>query len=169
MSGAIRVEHIRDGSTISEQIELKGMIRLEQSGVKASGGKTRQIRAEQEHHGEIEEPCKNRKEKYGEKIIAESDKNSVEQSRARSAVQNNAEQGDDPIGEGRQKMVVKYTVQWKIMRWGPQQIYWRITIEVRWRCRIIRMSDKVSGEDRGGQAWRRRCGTTGMDTVAEDI
>ena len=37
MSGAISVEHIRDGSRISEQKNLKGMILLEQSGVKASG------------------------------------------------------------------------------------------------------------------------------------
>ena len=39
MSGSIRVEHIRDGYIRSEQTELRGMIRLEQSGVKASGEK----------------------------------------------------------------------------------------------------------------------------------
>ena len=32
-------EHIRDGASRSEHIDLKGMIRLEQSGVKASGEK----------------------------------------------------------------------------------------------------------------------------------
>ena len=37
MRVAIIVEHIRYGSSISEQTELRGMIRLEQSGVKASG------------------------------------------------------------------------------------------------------------------------------------
>ena len=40
MSGAIRVEHIRDGKSRSEQTELMGIIRLEQSGVKASGEKS---------------------------------------------------------------------------------------------------------------------------------
>ena len=52
MSRAIRVEHIRDGASISQQTELSEMFRLEQSGVKASGEKTRQIGSEQEHHGE---------------------------------------------------------------------------------------------------------------------
>ena len=37
MSGAIIVEHIRDGKSRYEQTELRGMIRLEQSRVKASG------------------------------------------------------------------------------------------------------------------------------------
>ena len=40
-------------------------------------------------------------------------------------------------------------------------------MEVRWRCRIIEMENKVSGKYSGGQAWRRRYGTTGMDTAAE--
>ena len=57
MSGSIRVEYIIDGSGRSEQTELIGMIRLEQSGVKAIGGETQQIGAEQEHHVEREEPC----------------------------------------------------------------------------------------------------------------
>ena len=39
MSGAIRVEHIRDGTSRSEHTELRGMIRLDQSGVKESGEK----------------------------------------------------------------------------------------------------------------------------------
>ena len=39
MSRAIRVENIRDGANRSDNKELKGMIRLEQSGVKASGEK----------------------------------------------------------------------------------------------------------------------------------
>ena len=37
MIRAIRVEHIRDGASRSEQTELRGMIRLDQSGVKARG------------------------------------------------------------------------------------------------------------------------------------
>ena len=60
MSEAIRVENIRDGASRSEQIELREMIRLEQSGVKASGERTRQIGAEQEHNGEREDPCQKR-------------------------------------------------------------------------------------------------------------
>ena len=39
MRGAIRVEQIRDGASRSEHTELRGIIRLEQSGVKASGEK----------------------------------------------------------------------------------------------------------------------------------
>ena len=39
MSGTIRVEHIRDGSSRSEHTEMRGVIRLEQSAVKASGEK----------------------------------------------------------------------------------------------------------------------------------
>ena len=39
MSGAIRVEYIRGGTRRSEQTELMGIIRLEQSRVKASGEK----------------------------------------------------------------------------------------------------------------------------------
>ena len=35
-SGAIRVDHIRNGAIRLDQIYLKGVIRLEQSGVKAS-------------------------------------------------------------------------------------------------------------------------------------
>ena len=54
MSGTIRVEHIIYGASISEQIELTGMIRLEQIGVKANREKMQQIEADQEHHGERE-------------------------------------------------------------------------------------------------------------------
>ena len=39
MRGAIRVEKIRDGVSRSEQTELIGTIRLEQSGVDSSGRK----------------------------------------------------------------------------------------------------------------------------------
>ena len=46
MNGAIRVENIRDGAIRSDQKELREMIILDQSGVKASGGKTRHIGAE---------------------------------------------------------------------------------------------------------------------------
>ena len=55
------------------------MIILDQNRVKASGEKSRQIRAEREHHGEREEPFQNRKEKRSEKIIGESEESSVEQ------------------------------------------------------------------------------------------
>ena len=119
MSGAIVVEHIRDGASRSYQKELMGMIRLDQSGVKASGEKTRQIGAEQGYHGESEEPCQNRKENCSEKIIAESDKSSVDQSGERSVVQNEIEQGEYSIGEGRQTTAAKYTERWKIIRYGP--------------------------------------------------
>ena len=95
---------------------MREMIRLEQNGVKASGEKTWQIGAEQEHHGEREEPCQNRKEKRSEKIRAESEKSIVEQIRESSVVQNDADQGEYMIGEGRQTTTEKYTEQWKIMR-----------------------------------------------------
>ena len=50
-----------------------------------------QIRAEQEHHGEREEPCQKTKEKRSDKIRADSEKISSEQSGSSSVVQNNAE------------------------------------------------------------------------------
>ena len=54
---------------------------MEQSGVKASGEETWQIGAEREHRGDREDLCQKRKEKYSEKIRAEIDKSSVDQSR----------------------------------------------------------------------------------------
>ena len=42
-------------------------------------------------------------------------------------------------------------------------------MEVRWRCGIMVMTDKVSGKDRGRQAQWRRCGTTGMDKAVEEM
>ena len=42
-------------------------------------------------------------------------------------------------------------------------------MELRWRCRIIGMADKVSGEDSVRRAWWRRCRTTGMDMAAEEM
>ena len=93
MSGLIRVEHMRDGEIRLEQTELRGMIRLEQSGVKASGEKTRMIGAEREHHGEREEPCQDRKEKCSENIRSKIKKSSVDQSGTSSVVQKNAEWG----------------------------------------------------------------------------
>ena len=62
MIEAIRVEQIRDEESRSEQTDMRGMIRLEQIQVKASGEKTCQIGAEQEHHGESQEPFQKRKE-----------------------------------------------------------------------------------------------------------
>ena len=61
MSGEIIVEQIRYIASRFEHTELRGIIVLEQSGVKASGEKTRQIGAEQEHYREREEACQNRK------------------------------------------------------------------------------------------------------------
>ena len=73
MSRAIRVEQIRDGAIRLDNTDLRGMIRLDQSGVKASGEKTLQIRAEREYHGEREDTCQNRREKRSEKIRSESE------------------------------------------------------------------------------------------------
>ena len=42
-------------------------------------------------------------------------------------------------------------------------------MEVRWRCSIIGMADKVGSEDSGGLARCQRCGTTGMDTAADEM
>ena len=80
------VEQPRYGESISDQTELMGMIRLEQSGMKASGGKTWQIGADRENHGEREKTCQKRKEKCSELIRAESEKSSVDQIRASSVV-----------------------------------------------------------------------------------
>ena len=75
----------------------------------------RQIGPEREHHREREEPCQKIKEKYSERIRVEIEKSSVEQSVISSAIQNNTEQGEYPIREGRQTMATKYTERWKIM------------------------------------------------------
>ena len=56
------------------------------------------------------------KKNYSEKIRAEIEKSSLELSRARSLVQNDADQGEDPTREGRQTTAAKYTEQWKIMQ-----------------------------------------------------
>ena len=60
--------------------------------------KTWQIGEEQEHQGEIEELCQNRKEKCSDNIRAESERSSVEQIKASSLVQKNAELGEYPTG-----------------------------------------------------------------------
>ena len=75
-----------------------------------------QIGAEQEHHGEREEQCQKRKEKCSENIRADSEKISVDQSRERSVVQNNADRGEDTNVEGRKTATVKYTERWNIIR-----------------------------------------------------
>ena len=51
-----------------------------------------------------------------EKIRAESEKISVDQSGSIIVVHNAAERGEDPTGEGRQTTLAKYMEQWKIMR-----------------------------------------------------
>ena len=70
---------------------------------------------DRENHEEREEPFQNRKEKGSEKIIAESEKISADPSGLSSVVQNNAEQGEYPIREGRQITAVKNTERWMIM------------------------------------------------------
>ena len=42
-------------------------------------------------------------------------------------------------------------------------------MEARWRCGIMGMADKFRGEDSGGRKRWRRCGTTWMDTAAEEM
>ena len=42
-------------------------------------------------------------------------------------------------------------------------------MEVRWKCGIMGMANKVSGEDSGGKSWRQRYGTNGMDMAAEEM
>ena len=42
-------------------------------------------------------------------------------------------------------------------------------MEERWICRIIGMTYKISGEYSSGKACWRRYGTTGMDTLAEEM
>ena len=42
-------------------------------------------------------------------------------------------------------------------------------MEAGWRFRIIRMAEKVNGEDSCGQARCRICVETGMDTAAEEM
>ena len=116
MSRAIRVDNIRYGASILEQTEMRVMIRLEQSGVKASGEKMGQIGEELEHHKEREEPCQKRREKRSQKIRAESEKISVDQSGASILLHNYAKRGEDPIREGIQKTTENYTERWKIMQ-----------------------------------------------------
>ena len=90
------------------------MIRLDQSGVEASGEKGG-ISERYKNITEREKPFQKRKENCSEKIRAESKKISADQSGARSVVQNDAEQGEGPTREGIQTMAAKYTGQWKIM------------------------------------------------------
>ena len=61
MSGAIRIEQVRDRSSRLEQTEMRRIIRLDQSGVKASGEKTRKVGVEREHHEKKEDPCQKKK------------------------------------------------------------------------------------------------------------
>ena len=49
------------------------------------------------------------KENHSEKIILESEKSSSDQSGVRSVVQNDVEQWEDPIQEGRQTTAANYT------------------------------------------------------------
>ena len=92
MSRETRVEKIRYGASRLGQTELRRMIILERSGVKSSGGKTRQIGMEQEHCGWREESCQERRANHSENIGSESEKSSTEQSGASSVVHNDKEQ-----------------------------------------------------------------------------
>ena len=71
--------------------------------------KTCQIRAEQEHHGEREEPFQKRKYNCSENIRVNSEKSNVEQSKTSSAEQNNLEKREYLTGEGIQTIAAKYT------------------------------------------------------------
>ena len=42
-------------------------------------------------------------------------------------------------------------------------------MEARQRCRIMGMADRVNSDDSGRKSWWRRCGTTDMDTAAEEM
>ena len=42
-------------------------------------------------------------------------------------------------------------------------------METRWRFRIIGTEEKVSGKDSGRRERRMICGTTDIDTAAEDM
>ena len=76
MSGAIRV-----GSNRSDQTDLRGMIRLEHSVMKTSGERRgRSERSKNITEREREEPCQKRRENRSEKIRAESEKSSADQS-----------------------------------------------------------------------------------------
>ena len=42
-------------------------------------------------------------------------------------------------------------------------------MEVRWRCGIMELADKVSGEYSDRLSWWWRCGTTCMNTAMEEM
>ena len=83
--------------------------------MKASEEIKRQIGAEREHHGEREELFQERREKRSERIRAESEKSSEEQSGASSVVKKNIELVENTSREGRQTMAVKYAGRWNSM------------------------------------------------------
>ena len=89
MSVEIRVEKIINVASRSEQTELKGIVRLDHSRVKASGEK----RGRSERSKDITE----REGKRSAKIRSESEKSSLYQSGASSVLHNNAERGKYPI------------------------------------------------------------------------
>ena len=65
MSGSSIVEHIRDGASRSEQTDLRGMIKLEQRGVKASGEK----RGRSEQSKNITEREKSRSKRENKSVV----------------------------------------------------------------------------------------------------
>ena len=82
ISGAIIFEHIRDGASGLEHIDLRGMIRLEQNGVKASGEKCGRL----ERSKNITEREKRRAKKEKKSVVRRSER------RVRKVVWNRAEQ-----------------------------------------------------------------------------
>ena len=70
MSGEIILEHIRDVSSISQQTELRVIIRLKQSGVKASGEK----RGRSERSEKITEIEKIRVKRENKSVVRRSDR-----------------------------------------------------------------------------------------------
>ena len=85
MSGAISVEKIIYGKIRSEQRELRGMIRLEQSGVRASGEK--RGRSEQRENITERENIRSKREKKSVVRRSEQGVRKVVWSRAEQAVQ----------------------------------------------------------------------------------
>ena len=69
MSAAIRVEQIRDGKSRLEQTEMRGMIRLDQSGVKESGEK----RGRSDQSENIAEREKSRSKKEKKSVVKRSE------------------------------------------------------------------------------------------------
>ena len=106
MSGTIRFEQIRDGEIRPDQTELRGIIRLDQSGVKASGEK--RGRSEQSENITEREKRRAKREKKSVVIISQQRVRKVVWSRAEQAVQYRTMQSEENI---RPEMVDKQQQQ----------------------------------------------------------